>query len=289
MSSSQFKKEQYKKSEFKKFCALVSFKPASVLKISSQIENYYKEWEELKYDKVTGAPKAYMDGTVKKRMIRPSLGDLRLIQSRIKNKILTPIALPNQIHGGVKKRSNITNAKPHQGNKYIFTTDLQTFYPSIRANRVYSAFCDLNFSPFFSAWLTKFTTWKNELPQGTPTSTHVANVVFLKTDQRLIEFCQLHGLTYTRYVDDLTFSSQQDFKHLLNDILGIVTSDGFKLSYRKTKYQGSQTVTGIDVFLNKIDAPSKILDKAKLEIESESKNKPYNNYVNNIRSTNKKK
>ncbi len=101
--------------------------------------------------------------------------------------------------------------------------------------------------------------------------------------------CNKHGLTYTRYVDDLTFSSQQDFRDILNEILNIVLSNGFNLSYRKTKYKGNQNITGIDVFLHKIDAPQKIKDKSKIEIESDMKIKPYTNYLKNIVKTNIKK
>jgi RNA-directed DNA polymerase len=90
-------------------------------------------------------------------------------------------------------------------------------------------------------------------------------------------------------VDDLTFSSQQDFRPFLKDILGIVTSNGFKLSYRKTKYNGNQTITGIDVFLNKIDGPDRIIEKSKIELISSAVNKPVTNYLNNIRKTNLKR
>lgn len=96
--------------------------------------------------------------------------------------------------------------------------------------------CLLIFFSTFSHWLTNITTWKHELPQGTPTSTHIANLVFLKTiHAELINFCNKNNITYTRYVDDLTFSSQQDFKSHLNEILSIVTKNDFKLSYRKTQ------------------------------------------------------
>lgn len=107
-------------------------------------------------------------------------------------------------------------------------------------------FATLNFH-HISHWLTNLTTWKYELPQGTPTSTHIANLVFLDTDL-LIDLCNKHNITYTRYVDDLTFSSQQDFQHLLTDILKIVTENNFKLSYRKTQYKGKQTITGSKCF-----------------------------------------
>lgn len=284
MNSSPFKKY-----ELKKFYATIGFKQSEVESITDNLDNYYNEWIEKKIDKKTGDFKKYKDGTVKVRVIRPSLRELKRIQRRIKDKILIPIDLPTNVHGGVKRRSNITNAKPHQGNKFQFTTDLQEFYPNITSKRVYDTFLQLGFSTHFAHWLTKLTTWKYELPQGTPTSTHIANLVFLSTDMELIELCNKNNITYTRYVDDLTFSSQQDFSHLLNEILEIVTSNDFKLSYRKTQYKGNQIITGVNVFLNKIDAPKKIIEKAKLEIDNPPSNKPYTNYLESIRKTNRAK
>lgn len=280
---------QYKKNEVKKLSAIVGFKPDFIGQLTNSIDNYYNEWVEEKTDKKTGKLKTFKDGTIKKRVIRPSKGELKIIQTRIKNKILSTIELPNNVQGGVKKRSNISNAKPHQGNKYQFTTDLQDFYPSISSKRVYETFLALKYSTHFSRLVTKLTTWKYELPQGTPTSTHIANLVFLKTDIALIELCNKLGITYTRYVDDLTFSSQQDFKPHLKTILEVVKSGGFNISYRKTKYKGEQNITGIDVFLHKIDAPQKIIERVAEEQTSNSVIKPLTNYLNNIRKTNSRK
>ncbi len=197
--------------------------------------------------------------------------------------------MPSPVHGGVKRRSNISNAKPHQGKKYIFTTDLQEFFPNITSKQVYKTLVDLKFSPHLAHWITALTTWKHKLPQGTPTSTHIANLVFLATDLKLIELCNANSITYTRYIDDLTFSASIDFQGSIAKILEIVKKDGFKLSYRKTLYKGKQTITGIEVFPNKIDAPQRIIDKAKLENDLQSDIKPFNVYLHNIRSTNQKK
>ncbi|MDC6385933.1 RNA-directed DNA polymerase [Flagellimonas taeanensis] len=280
---------QFKKNEFKKLCALIGFKPALVSEIISNIDDYYYEKIEIKKNKKTGEVKKYKDGTVKKRTIHPSVKELKAIQKSIKKNILAPIPLPKEVHGGVKKRSNITNAKPHKGNKYIFTTDLQDFYPNISHNYVHETYLGLGFSNHFSNSLTKLTTWKYALPQGTPTSTHISNLVFLKTDYELIQLCNKNNITYTRYVDDLTFSSPFDFKHLLNDILDIIRKNNFKLSYRKTKYKGNQTITGINVFLNKIEAPEHIREKSKIELENNTEKKPYSIYLNNIQKENKLK
>ncbi|MBK6965343.1 MAG: RNA-directed DNA polymerase [Bacteroidales bacterium] len=201
-------------------------------------------------------------------------------------KIVFLLNPPPNVHGGVKGHSNITNARPHKGNKFQFTTDLLNFYPSISAKRVYLTLVRLGFSSHMSRWITKLTTWKHELPQGTPTS-HILQILFSETDIKLIELCNNHNITYTRYVDDLTFSSQQDFRPLLNEFLEIIMSTGLKLSYRKTKYKGNQTITGIDVFLHKIDAPDKIKVRSRIEIETNSTIKPITNYLNNILKANK--
>ncbi len=280
---------RYSKSQLKLLCSVIKSNPETVKYICDNIDSYYAEWSEKKADKVNGGFKKYKDGTEKKRVIRPSFDELKLIQKRIKDNILVHIALPKQVHGGVKKRSNISNAKPHQGNKYQFTSDLQSFFPSIAYDRVYSTFLSLGFSNHYCHWLTKLTTWKYQLPQGTPTSTHIANLVFLETDYRLIEFCNNNSIEYTRYVDDLTFSSQACFKDCLESILDIIRDSGFKISYRKTRYSSYQNITGIDVFNNYIDAPSRIKSLSHAEVIDKKEFKPYTNYLQNIRRTNKKK
>lgn len=282
MNSSPFKKY-----EIKKLCGIIGFRKVEIDYVLENLDIFYDEWVEKKIDKKTGEFKTYKDGTVKERTIRPSLKELKKIQRRIKDKILAPIQLPSNIHGGVRKKSNISNAKPHQGNKYQFTTDLQDFFPNISSKTVFETFIKVGFSTHYSHYLTKLTTWKYQLPQGTPTSTHIANLAFLETDLKLIELCNSHGITYTRYVDDLTFSSQKDFKPLINEIVSIVISGGFKLSHRKTQYKGNQTITGVEVFLHKIDASKKVIEKAKLEVDNPPGFKPYSNYLENIRKTNR--
>lgn len=257
---------------------------------AKNIDSHYREWYEIKTNKKTNLPKTYKDGTIKQRAIRPSKMPLKIIQKQIKDRILSLIELPENVHGGVKKRSNITNAKPHQGKKYKLTTDLQDFYPSIKAKKIYDTFIELGFNAQCAFYITRLTTWKGELPQGTPTSTHISNIVFLKTDYKLIELCKVHNITYTRYIDDLTFSSQSDFQSVIGEILDIVMESGLKISRRKTFYNGSQTVTGIKIYLHKIDAPEKIITKVKEEETlPDGTVKPYTNYRNSILKTNKGK
>lgn len=285
MNSSQSKSEKFKVYEFKKLCFLLGFKRSDINNLLLNLDSNYNEWSEDKIDK-NGNPKTYLDGTIKRRTFRNPSTFLKEVQKRIKKNVLDKVTLPDCVHGGVKGRSNITNAKKHQGNKYIFETDLQEFYPNISKESVYKAFLRLGYSAHISHWLTCLTTRKNELPQGSPTSNSIANLVFLPTDYKLIKICKKHDVTYTRYVDDLTFSSQSDFGNIVAEILENVQEDGFKISRRKTKYEGCIPITGIDVFLNKIDAPLAILEKAKKETSAIGNIGPYSNYVRIIRKTN---
>jgi RNA-directed DNA polymerase len=288
MNSLQSKNELFKKKEFSKLCFILGFKRSEVRTLLENIGDNYNVWSEVKTDKQNN-PKTFLDGTVKKRTFRNPSILLKLIQKRIKINIIDKVELPYNVHGGVKRRSNITNAKVHQGNKYLFETDLQEFYPNITKEAVYQTFIELGYSSHFSHWLTKLTTKDNELPQGSPASTGISNLVFMKTDIKLNLFCKTNSITFTRYIDDLTFSSQQDFGDKIQEILNIVIDDNFKISRRKTVYDSKQTITGIQPFLNKIDAPKHLIEKSKVEIETNAKKKPYTIYRKNILKTNNKK
>ena len=91
---------------------------------------------------------------------------------------------------------------------------------------------------------------EGSLPQGAPTSPHLANLAFLKGDERLVELAYDHGLAYTRYADDMTFSGNglpDGFEDLVEQI---VRRTGYRLAGEKTKRMGRhqcQKVTGLVV------------------------------------------
>lgn len=283
MNFSRFEKNQLKHLAAKLKCSHDELKF-----ILEDIDDSYYEYSKYKRDK-DGFIKTYIDGTPKKRTITPSKGALKKIQSSIKRNILDNVVVPIHIQGGVRGKSNISNAKAHQGKKYKFTTDLQDFFPAVKNNLVYSVFLRIGFTNVQANWLTRLTTFKYGLPQGASTSPGLSNLSFISIDEKLISICKSSGITYTRYIDDLTFSSANDFKDKIPEILSIVINAGFKVSYRKTLYCGKQTITGIDVGNNYIDAPLKIREKAKGEQLSNSTIKPYTTYLKRIRQTNAKK
>lgn len=289
MNSLRPKAAAARRYDFRKLCHLIGFSKEQMEAVLQSIDNNYRSWSEEKKDKKTGQPKTYQDGTIKKRTFNNPSVLLKAIQKRINRNILSTIQLPDNVHGGVKGRSNITNAKAHQGNKYLFGTDLRDFYPNINANQVYVMLKANRYSPNMAHWLSRLTTKDNAVPQGAPTSTTISNLVFLPTDIKLAAFCKKHNITYTRYLDDLTFSSPQNFGAMIGKILAMISESNFVVNHRKTDYSRYQLITGIKVFLYKIDGSDKIIEKAKEEVFNDKPTKPVNNYLNNIRKTNMKK
>ena len=228
---------------------ILSVKQSALTEIINNIDSYYYEKKELKRNK-DGTPKL-KNGLQQTRIIHPSKSQLKLIQTRILKRIFYKIGFPEYAYGGVPGRNNIKNAKAHQGKKYIFSTDLKNYFPTITNRRVFSTYLSLGFSPTVSSLLTKLTTYKGHIPQGAPTSTSLANFCFLSTGNRLYSFSKENHITFTSYVDDLTFSSSNNFKHIVPSIIEIIERDDFFINRKKTKYQTSRpVVTGIPVHNN---------------------------------------
>src|ERR1700748_2935728 len=137
---------KYKNRQLQYLASLLRCSPGEIEYLCKNIEQYYLKWVEEKKDKVTGEIKTYPDGTPKTRVIRPSHPRLKAIQRSILRNILAKVPLPDFIQGGVNGKSNISNAKRHQGNKYQFLTDLKDFFPSITPVRIYDLFLSLGYS-----------------------------------------------------------------------------------------------------------------------------------------------
>ncbi|MFD0991420.1 reverse transcriptase family protein [Mariniflexile jejuense] len=227
--------------------------------IIKNIDNFYREKIEIKKDKFD-KPKLDAKGEPKKRIINPSTKRLKVIQTRIHRNILNQIEMPSYAFGAVKGKDNLDNAKQHQGKRYKFTTDLKDFFPSITNKAVFKMFVSQGFSPEVSSLLTKLTTYKGKIPQGAPTSSTLANLVFIKTGDILQEFSKENNATFTSFVDDMTFSSALDFKSKIPQILEIITND-YKISHKKTNYSRNPNITGLHVMNNHLKLPQSFIDK----------------------------
>ncbi|MGB8194146.1 MAG: reverse transcriptase family protein [Chitinophagaceae bacterium] len=153
------------------------------------------------------------------------------------------------VHGYVKRRNIGTNAAMHLAKRNLLSIDIANFFESISLTMVQQVFSSIGFSGFASEHLSKLVTLNNFLPMGFNTSPTISNLIVRNMDEQFLKLCGNYCV-YTRYADDLYFSSDTDLP-ALNDLEAIVSSNGFSLNPDKTKYMlrgGKQYVTGLTVF-----------------------------------------
>lgn len=184
------------------------------------------------------------------------------------NELLKAFYTPSDyVMGFTEGRSVVTNANIHKGQNYVFNIDLKDFFPSIEQPRVWKR---LQLKPFnfpaqvasLLAGLCSMREIREEddgsqkayyvLPQGAPTSPIITNMICDNLDRRLAGLAKRFGLRYSRYADDITFSSMhyvyQETGIFRKELERIITDQGFKINTNKTRLQkrGSrQEVTGI--------------------------------------------
>jgi hypothetical protein len=175
------------------------------------------------------------------------------------NEILKAMYSPSDYAMGfTEERSVVTNASVHKGQNYIFNIDLKDFFPSIEQRRVLKRFGakPFNFNPEIALLLSGLCSMRVKreqadetqthdldkefvyvLPQGAPTSPIITNMICDTLDRRLAGLARRFGLRYSRYADDITFSSMHyvyaengEFRKELARIIG---SQGFTINDTK--------------------------------------------------------
>ncbi len=182
---------------------------------------------------------------------------------------------PNEVHGFVinpaylgRKCNIVANASVHTNRKYVLNIDLKDFFSNISAQQVYKIFSShfFNYSEQISIALTLLTTYEGKLPTGAPTSPVISNFVCFDLDSNLKQFAEQHALSYTRYADDITFSSDEPIiKNMISNIIRIIEENNFAVNYKKLRISTSnrkQTVTGITVN-ESVNVDRKLLKKVR--------------------------
>jgi RNA-directed DNA polymerase len=191
---------------------------------------------------------------------------IKIIQQKL-NQVLRSVYQPKpSTHGFTVNKSIITNAKQHLRQRYILNLDLKDFFPSINFGRVRGL---LKAKPYdctdeVATVLAQICCHDNQLPQGAPTSPIVSNMICAKLDSQLQRLAKKYQCIYTRYADDITFStSRARFpSHLVwfskeaeqlflgDELKNIIEENGFLVNESKVRLQNRykhQEVTGITV------------------------------------------
>lgn len=160
-------------------------------------------------------------------------------------------------------RGAIRGAHRHQGRRFHFVTDLQSFFPSVGRARLRKGLARLGASSHAAGFVAALGTLHGRLPQGAPTSGDLASIAFRDADLDLLAFARAHGLVYTRYADDLTFSGSDDFQRASLEVPGIISRHDFQVVHYKTAYKvGRLQTLGVVIGQNTLRAPSEIVERA---------------------------
>ena len=218
------------------------------------------------------------------RLIEIPKGRLKEIQRWILREILDQIPVHQSAHGFRPGRSAASHASVHVGRAVVMRLDLKDFFASVAAGRVYGIFRTVGYSAPVARLLTGLTTnalpvvvwaavppapvaeliqarfWLGRqlatphLPQGAPTSPALANLAAFRLDRRLTGLSRRFGFVYSRYADDLVFSSRRtigrDVAALRSGAAEVVAAEGFRLNPRKTMVRTAaarQTICGVVV------------------------------------------
>ena len=128
------------------------------------------------------------------------------------------------------------------------------------------------------------------MPQGIPTSSYIANLIFETTGNKLNALAETKNMKFTTYIDDVVVSSKSDFKILIPDFLKIITDDGYIISHKKTNYKTKNPeVTGVVVKANNLALANKTKTKFRDETLSEASKKGQLLYIEKIKKINKQK
>lgn len=169
------------------------------------------------------------------------------------------------VHGFCDTRSIVSNAKAHLGSRFVVNLDLSNFFPTIYFGRVKGVFTNppFNFGEQAAMVLAQICCHHDgTLPQGGAMSPLISNLVCRGLDNELVEFSKKHKLRYTRYADDLTFSTSRtvlppDLIDIRSDpveagpeVLAVISKHTFAVNVKKVKCRSRtrrQEVTGLTV------------------------------------------
>ena len=140
----------------------------------------------------------------------------------------------------------------------ILKLDIRHFFDSITYSAVKeTVFPSEQFSESNRVLLTLLCTHSGCLPQDTPTSPIISNIIMKNFDNDVGIWCKQRNIKYTRYCDDMTFSGQFSTNEIISFITPKLKEMGFILNTKKTKLACNgqrKSVTGI-VVNEKINVP----------------------------------
>lgn len=170
----------------------------------------------------------------KTRQIQAPRVALKVVQRWIGAHLSASVELPDCIYGFVQGRSVVGAAKIHCDATWVYSLDIRDFFSSTTSDQVLGALTSLGYAEHGATLITRLCTLNARLPQGSPASPVLSNLVFTPFDIQLQDIAKAENIRYTRYADDIVFSGQGEPPHELAErVRAIVTSGGWDIAPEK--------------------------------------------------------
>lgn len=228
--------------------------PISNKKLIYHLKNVGKLYQSFQIPKKTGGV----------RTINAPKKSLKFIQHCLAFILQETYSPTKSVNGYVIERNVVTNAIGHANKNFVLNLDLENFFPSISIKRVSKVLQlpPVSAHPKVAGMIAKLCCFQEALPQGAPTSPLLSNLICQRLDRRIEGLVKTHQITYTRYADDLTFSSDVPFQNgFLSHLDSIIKEEGFTINMEKVRLQlknSRQEVTGITVN-ERVNVPQKFI------------------------------
>jgi len=193
----------------------------------------------------------------KTRVIEEPVPALKIVQLKL-IRVFEQIQLHSSVYG-VKGKGAIDNAERHFGARVVLRMDIKKFFPSTRYYPIFETVRSKIKSRLIMKQCKEAANFcfvngqdgELRLPTGAPTSPIIANISFSWMDPILDQAARENGLTYTRYVDDLTFSGEEIPAGFQAEVNRLVKETGYKINHKKSGvlFRGnhSQVITGVSI------------------------------------------
>ncbi|SDI56677.1 Reverse transcriptase (RNA-dependent DNA polymerase) [Salipiger marinus] len=175
-------------------------------------------------------------GKGKRSILAPKVG-LKVIQKWISYQLQGKARFPDHVFGFVPGRSHIDAAVRHTSARWVYSIDLEDFFPSTPRSLIASSLCSFGYDFKSSELISKLSCYDGGLAQGAPSSPVLSNIAMFEVDTALAELAEELGIRITRYADDITFSSEGVYPSSLPERLStIFYSTPWKISKKKTYF-----------------------------------------------------
>lgn len=264
---------------------MLGYNPGFLWSLLTNTQKYYRRFQIKK-------------GQGKREIQAPKVA-LKIIQKWLAFHLQNVWKTDAHVYGFVRGRSHIDAARKHLTAQWVYSIDIENFFPSITQEVVEKSLHKVGYSSTDSVQLiSAICCLEGHLVQGSPSSPVISNIVLNDIDLQLIKISESSDVVYTRYADDIVFSGKvQVDGQVLDEVKATILKSGWAISERKTdfsKLPSRLKVHGLLVhreklrltkgYRNKLRAYRHLLKNNKIVADDINKIKGHLNYSTQIQN-----